>query len=106
MRERKPDDPELEEDEVFFRAVRSLAFNRSLLPAVEDRLDRAESIVRSRLLSSGGESIQAGPFGVSLDEDQNVKLEWHGGDDWQQLQLPDIDALMGDPLDTDDNDPL
>lgn len=106
MQDREPrtGDLELEGDRVFLRAVRSLAWNRQLLPIVQRRLDRAENIVRSQLLIHGGESIAAGPFGVSLNEDQEVDLSWQGGDDWQQLHLPDFDFLIDDPLDVNDEE--
>jgi len=106
MQDREPrtGDLELEGAKVFLRAVRSLAWNRQLLPIIQERLNRAESIVRSQLLIRGGESIAAGPFGVSLNEDQEIDLSWQGGDDWQQLHLPDFDSLIDDPLDANDEE--
>jgi hypothetical protein len=83
---------------VLLRAIRSFAWNQHLLPLVQARLDRAESIVRSQLLLSGQTSLEVGPFGVSLNEDQDVTLSWHASDDWQQPYLPELDPLGEDPL--------
>ncbi len=106
MHELDPKQTEKEPDRVFLRAVRSLAWNRHLQPLVQDRLDRAEGIVLSQLLVRGGEPIQAGPFEVTINEDQGIDVHWKGGDNWRQLHLPDIDALIDDPFNVDDGEPL
>lgn len=85
-------------DIALLRAVRSFAWNRRLLPVIQERYNKAEDIVRSRLLVRGEENIQVGPYTVSLTPEQDVELTWNGEDEWEQLRLPDPDCLTGDPL--------
>ncbi len=106
MTEQDTEIGELGNDAMFLRAVRSLAWNRQLLPIIQERYNRAENIVRSRLLVRGGESVHVGPYEVSLTEDQDIGLTWNGDDEWRQLHLPDVDPLVGDPLDDDNREPL
>ena len=98
MTEQAAETRDARDDMVFLRAVRSLAWNRQLLPVIQERYNRAEDIVRSRLLVRGGESLHVGPYEVSLTEDQDIGLTWNGDDEWRQLQLPDFDPLFEDPL--------
>lgn len=89
----------VEQDALLLRGVRSLAWNRHLLPLIQARLERAENIVRSQILRRGEQILQIGPFGISLDEDQEIVLTWQASEDWEQLYLPEPDPLIGDPLD-------
>lgn len=92
------------DDMVFLRAVRSLAWNRQMLPIIQARYNRAEDIVRNRLLVRGEERIHVGPYEISLTEDQDIDLTWNGDDEWKQLHLPDFDPLIDDPLEGRDYD--
>jgi hypothetical protein len=58
-----------------------------MLPVIEDRLERAESQLRSYLYVQGRRSVRAGVYQVELDEEENVHLTRLPVDDWQQLQL-------------------
>ena len=98
MTERGTETREDRDDTAFLRAVRSLAWNRQILPVIQERYNRAEDIVRSRLLVRGGESLHVGPYELSLTEDQDIGLTWNGDDEWRQLHLPDFDPLIEDPL--------
>lgn len=75
------------------RAVRSLAWNRKILPVIEERLERAEKQLRSYLYIQGRKSIRAGVYQVELDEEENVHLTRLPVDDWQQLRLMDEDLV-------------
>jgi hypothetical protein len=81
------------------KAVRSLAWNQMVLPIIQARLERAESIVRSQLLLSGQEALRIGPYEVTLGQDEELTLTRLEVDGWQQLRLPELDdhALINLP---------
>ena len=68
------------------RAARSYAHNHELKPKVEERLDKAESQLRSYLLREGVDSLRLGAFQVEMQGDQLVvtRVEAEG---WEQLKL-------------------
>ena len=74
------------------RAVRSLAFNRTLQPLVVDRIVRAESKIRGYLLTHDLEATRLGAYLVEMDEDGDLHLSRLAVDDWQQMKLPSLDG--------------
>jgi len=81
------------------RAVRSLAWNRLLLPLIQARLERAERVVRSQLFLMGEACLQVGPYEISRNQDEEIALTWQASDDWQQLHLSESASFPEDPLD-------
>lgn len=75
------------------RAVRSLFYNRLLLERVLARIEKAEAIIVSYLLSQGDSNTQIGPYQVELDENNQIALTPTEDDGWQQLRIPEVDAL-------------
>ena len=91
MGEREPLAIRPETDLLLMRAVRSLAWNQMVLPIIQARLERAESIVRSQLLLNGEGALRVGPYEVSLGQDEAITLTRLESDGWQQLRLPELD---------------
>lgn len=71
------------------RAVRSLAWNRRVLPIIQARLERAESVVRAHLLLNGNSCLRIGAYEISLNGDEEIIVHQVATDDWQQLPLPE-----------------
>ena len=71
------------------RAARSYAHNHELKPKVEERLEKAESQLRSYLLREGVDSLRLGAFQVALQGDQLVvtRVEAEG---WEQLEIQEM----------------
>lgn len=75
------------------RAVRSLLYNRLLLERVLARIEKAEAIIVSYLLSRGDSNTQIGPYQVELDENNQITLTPTEDDGWQQMRIPEVNAL-------------
>lgn len=71
------------------RAVRSLAWNRKMLPVVQARMERAESVVRAHLLLNGNGCLRVGPYEISLNGDGEIVVNRIETSDWRQLPLPE-----------------
>ena len=99
MGEREPQAGRVETNGLLLRAVRSLTWNRLMLPLIQARLERAERIVRSQLFLVGEEHLQVGPYGVTLNQNGEIELTWQANNDWQQLHLPEPASFPEDPLD-------
>lgn len=74
------------------RATRSLLYNRLLLEAVQRRIEKAEAIILSYLLTCDSLSAQMGPYFVWLAEDNKVEaLKTLSDDDWRQLHFSEME---------------
>lgn len=69
------------------RSVRSLAWNRSLRPIIEDRVERAEQQIRGFLLVHGIMAMRVGIFRVVLAENGDLQLERLPTTEWHQPHL-------------------
>lgn len=78
------------------RAVRSLAWNRYLLPLVERRIAYAEQVIRSYLTLQGVTTGQLGMFEVCLEEEQ-ISITKLPPDGWEQIHLPEADVQQSSP---------
>lgn len=74
------------------RAIRSLLYNRLLLEAVQRRIEKAEVIILSFLLTQGNASAQIGPYFVELDATQHLTITKTEDDGWCQLYFPELDT--------------
>ena len=73
------------------RAVRSLLYNRLLMEVVQRRIEKAEAVILSYLLTQANPFSQIGPYFVELGEDHFLavtKIEDDSG--WCQLYFPDL----------------
>lgn len=76
------------------RAVRSLLYNRLLLEVVQRRIEKAETIILSYLLTQGSTTAQIGPYWVELDATDHICLtRTETDDDWRQLYFSEVDAV-------------
>lgn len=75
------------------RAVRSLFYNRILLERALARIEKAEAIIVSYLLAQDDSNAQIGPFHVEMDDRNQISLTPTEDDGWQQLRIPEMDAL-------------
>jgi hypothetical protein len=74
------------------RAVRSLMYNRLLLEVVQRRIEKAEAIVRSYLLTQDDGTVRIGPYEVEIDEIVQISASKVEEDDgWYQLNIPEMD---------------
>ena len=71
------------------RAVRSLLYNRLLLETVLKRIEKAEAIVLSYLLTQDRSAAQIGPYLVEVDPDNYIHLTMTDSDGWRQLHIPE-----------------
>ncbi len=77
------------------RAIRSLVYNRRVLPIIERRIFQAETTIRAHLLVRNSTDDQVGPYQVGLDEDDNLRITQTAFDEWSQMSLP-IDEMLYD----------
>lgn len=73
------------------RAVRSLLYNRLLMEVVQRRIEKAEAVILSYLLTQANPFSQIGPYFVELGEDHFLgvtKIEDDSG--WCQLYFPEL----------------
>ncbi len=80
------------------RAIRSLVYNRRILPIIERRIFQAETTIRAHLLVRNSTDDQVGPYEVEVDEENNIWVTHTACDEWMQLHLPDLDSFFHDPL--------
>ena len=81
-------------DRQTIRAIRSLAWNRALLPIIEDRIFRAEQLILAYLTIQGTTQACLGAFEVEL-EDETIRITQLQTDDWAQMPLPRVrDAFV------------
>lgn len=64
------------------RAVRSLVWNRKMLPVIQERLERAESVVRAHLLLNGNGCLRVGSYEVSLNGEEEIVVNRIKTSDW------------------------
>ena len=67
--------------------------NRLLMEVVQRRIERAEVVILSYLLTQSDTSAQIGPYLVELDADQHVTVTKTEDDGWRQRYFPELDAL-------------
>lgn len=76
------------------RAIRSLLYNRLLLEAVQRRIEKAEAIILSYLLTQEGACAQIGPYWVEVDADGRIGLTKTADDNgWSQLYFPEVEEF-------------
>ncbi len=76
------------------RAIRSLLYNRLLLEAVLRRIEKAEAIILSYLLTQDDTSAQIGPYLVEVEADHSLDVTKTGDDDgWRQSYFPEIETI-------------
>lgn len=80
------------------RAIRSLVYNRRVLPIIERRIFQAETTIRAHLLIRNSTDSQIGPYEVEVDEDNNIRVTRTAVDEWRQLHLPDFETFINNPL--------
>ena len=80
------------------RAIRSLVYNRRILPIIERRIFQAETTIRAHLLVRDSTDSQVGPYEVEVDEENIIWVTHTACDEWRQLHLPDVDTFIHDPL--------
>lgn len=74
------------------RAVRSLIYNRLLLEAVQRRIEKAEAIIQSFLLTQDGGTVRIGPYEVVVDKTAQLSASKVQEDDgWYQLNIPETE---------------
>ena len=76
------------------RAVRSLIYNRLLLEIVQRRIEKAEAVILSYLLTQENSFSQIGPYFIELGEDhflEVTKIEDDSG--WCQLYFPEWESV-------------
>jgi hypothetical protein len=78
------------------RAVRSLLYNQLLLEVVQRRIEKAETIILSYLLTQGDTEAQIGPYLVVIDAAHHIDVTKTSDDGWYQLYFPEVDSpVMG-----------
>lgn len=78
------------------RAARSLLYNRLLLEAVQRRIEKAEAIILSYLLTQANSVAQIGPYFVELNEDLSLGVtKTEDEDGWHQLYFSEIEDHEG-----------
>ena len=79
----------MKEDERAIRAARSYEHNLALKPRVEERLDKARSMLESYLMLSGRTSMQLGGYNVELHNGELLitRLPPQG---WEQLEMREL----------------
>jgi len=70
-----------------------------MLPIIQARLERAESVIRAHLLLNGKGDLSIGPYHLSLDGDEEVVVTRLETSDWQQLALPEPNLSFVNSLD-------
>lgn len=84
------------------RAIRSLAWNRALLPIIEDRIYRAEQLILAYLTIQGTPQACLGAYEVELVDD-SIRITQLQTDDWAQIPLPNVSdtfLIKAKPLST------
>jgi hypothetical protein len=76
----------MREYEQALRAARSLARNRELMPKVEERLAKAESMLESYLLRSGQTAARVGGYVIEL-RDGVLRIGPASPDGWEQGEI-------------------
>lgn len=76
------------------RAARSLLYNRLLLEVVQRRIENAEAIVLTYLVTQEGTSAQIGPYLVEVDAANDISVTKIGGNDgWKQPHFPELEPV-------------
>lgn len=76
------------------RAIRSLLYNRLLLEAVQRRIEKAEAIIISYLLTQDDTSAQIGSYLVEVDTDHSIGVTKTGNDNgWRQPHFPELETI-------------
>ncbi len=73
------------------RAVRSLLYNRLLLEVIQRRIEKAEAIILSFLLTQEEAGAQIGPYLVEVDAANHICLTRTETDDWHQMYFPELE---------------
>jgi hypothetical protein len=73
----------MKEHEQALRAAKSYAYNKELIPKVEERLAKAESVLESYLLRTGREALRLGRYQVEL-RDGRMLVSPAPPDGWSQ----------------------
>ena len=90
----------MKEDEKAIKAARSYERNLVLKPRVEERLDKARSVLESYLMLNGGTSVQLGGYKIELHNGELLitRLPPEG---WEQLEMR---GLCAEQSPTDDRE--
>jgi hypothetical protein len=76
----------MKERERAMRAATSYAYNKELMPKVEERLAKALSVLESYLLQTGQETVRLGRYDLELrDGEMHVALAPPDG--WKQREI-------------------
>ena len=74
------------------RAARSLLYNRLLLEMVQRRIEKAEAIVLSYLLTQEDTSAQIGPYLIEMDANDEINVtKTEDEDGWFQLYFSNLE---------------
>ncbi len=74
------------------RAARSLLYNRLLLEVVQRRIENAEAIVLSYLLTQEDTSAQIGPYLIEMDASDEINVtKTEDEDGWFQLYFSNLE---------------
>jgi hypothetical protein len=68
------------------RAATSYAYNKELMPKVEERLAKALSVLESYLLQTGQDAVRLGRYDVEL-RDGEMHVAPAPPDGWEQTEL-------------------
>lgn len=75
------------------RAVRSLLYNRLLMEVVQRRIEKAEAVILSYLLTQKNSFSQIGPYFIELGEEHFLEVTKTEDDSgWCQLYFPEWES--------------
>ena len=77
----------MKEAEQASRAARSYERNAQLAPKIEERLDRARSILESYLLLSGKTSAHVGGYQIAHLQDGRLSVSRLPPEGWEQVEM-------------------
>ena len=77
----------MKEAEQATRAARSYERNAQLAPKIEERLDRARSILESYMLLSGKTVVHLGGYQIAMLEDGSLSVTRLPPEGWEQLEM-------------------
>lgn len=69
-----------------------------MLPLVQARLERAESVIRAHLLLNGNDGLRVGPYHISMNGDEEIVVTRQETGDWHQLSLTESKPSSVNPL--------
>lgn len=77
----------MKEVEKVTSAARSYEHNAQLAPKIEERLDRARSVLESYMLVSGKTMVRLGGYQIALLDDGSLSVTRLPPGGWEQLKM-------------------